>query len=304
VPTAAITIDRHSDTPVTEQVAAQLIYLIGSGQLRAGEPLPSARGLAMRLKVHRNTISDAFQDPTLASLVEKARGKRLRVRSSEARVRGAHLDLLIDEAVGAARQAGYTPRQLYDRMHDRLRATPPERVLVVSEDQGMRVLIAMELRQGIASRVEDCSLESLGAQAGRLAGALVVTTPSSLSLVERLLPAGQPCVSVSYSPIDEHVNRVRALPHASVVGVVSISSYFLELARALLAPTLGRRHSLREYLMRKDRATRIGAVDLLFCDAITYGILRLKCPGVAVVRHDVIADVTLKRIAATLKEVP
>jgi hypothetical protein len=89
-----------------------------------------------------------------------------------------------------------------------------------------------------------------------------------------------------------------------VVGVVSISSYFLELARALLAPTLGRRHSLREYLMRKDRATRIGAVDLLFCDAITYGILRLKCPGVAVVRHDVIADVTLKRIAATLKEVP
>ena len=299
--TAAIAIDRGSDIPVTEQIAAQLVYLIGTGQLRAGEALPSARGLAVRLKVHRNTISEAFQDPTLASLVERARGRRLRVRNSEARVRGSHLDLLIDEAVAAARKGGYTPRQLCDRMHDRLRATPPDRVLVVSEDQGMRVLIAMELRQAIRTRVDECSFEGIDARDPRFAGALVITTPASLPTVERLLPAGQSCVSMSFSPIEQHVSRVRALPQASVVGVVSISSYFLELARALLAPALGRTHVLREQLMRKGRAVRVGAVDLLFCDAITHGVLRVQSPGIELVRHQVIADATLKRIQAALK---
>src|SRR5262245_43340158 len=127
-----IRIDRQSDVPVTEQLAAQLVYLIGSGQVRAGDALPSVRALAIRLRVHRNTVSEAFQDATLASLVEKGRGRRLRVRGDEPRAPRSPLDALIDSAVAAARKGGYSPRQLYDRMHERLSATPPARLLVVS----------------------------------------------------------------------------------------------------------------------------------------------------------------------------
>ena len=68
---APIRIDGQSDIPVTEQLAAQLVYLIGSGQIAAGEALPSVRALAVRLNLHLNTISEAFQDAILASLVER-----------------------------------------------------------------------------------------------------------------------------------------------------------------------------------------------------------------------------------------
>lgn len=297
----AIRIDRESDIPVTDQLAAQLVYLIGSGQIRPGDALPSVRALAMRLKVHRNTVSEAFQDATLASLVEKGRGRRLRVRGEQPRAPGSQLDALIDSAVAAARKAGYSPRQLYDRMHERLTATPPARLLVVSEDPGMRVLIAMELRRRFRCRVDECAPDVVSAEGARLVAALVITTPASLPRVERLIPSGQPRVSISYTSIDEHVARVRTLPRPSVIGVASISTYFLELARGLLAPAVGRRHALQEYLLKTGRPSSIGAVDVLFCDALTYGILRVQCPGASVVRHDMIAAATFTEIAAALE---
>jgi hypothetical protein len=186
-------------------------------------------------------------------------------------------------------------------MRARLGAAAPERVLVVSEDAGIRALIAMELRGRVPCAIDVCALEQLAAEGTRLVGALVVTTPASLPRVERLVPADQPCVTVSYTSVDDHVGRVRALTRPSVIGVASISAYFLQLARGLLAPAIGRRHTLREHLIRRGGASRVGAVDVLFCDAITYRWLRLECPGVTVVRHDMIADATFSEIAATLK---
>ena len=297
----AIHIDRQSEIPVTEQLAAQLVYLIGSGQIRAGDPLPSVRALAMRLKVHRNTVHEAFQDVTLASLVEKGRGRRLRVRGAQPRSARSQLDALIDNAVAAARKAGYSPRHFYDRMHERLTATPPGRLLVVSEDPGWRLLIAMELRREFRCHVDECAPEVIRTEGARLIGALVVTTPASLPRVEQLIPSDQSIVSVSYTSIDQHVARVRALSRPSIIGVASISANFLELARRLLAPAVSRRHALHEYLIQTARPPSIGAVDLLFCDAVTYGVLRVKYLRATVVRHDMIAGSTFAEIAAALE---
>ena len=70
-----IRIDRTSDVPLHEQIAAQIVFLIGSGALKAGAPLPSVRALAHRLGLHRNTISRAYQHRVLNLLASKHAGR-------------------------------------------------------------------------------------------------------------------------------------------------------------------------------------------------------------------------------------
>ncbi|MGA7156152.1 MAG: PLP-dependent aminotransferase family protein [Acidobacteriaceae bacterium] len=52
---------RTSDVSLQVQLAAQLKDLIQSGQLGAGDPLPSSRELAAELKVSRNTVVYAYE---------------------------------------------------------------------------------------------------------------------------------------------------------------------------------------------------------------------------------------------------
>ena len=46
-------------------------------RLRDGELLPSVRELARRLKVHHNTVSEAYQDLVQRKWLERRRGSRL-----------------------------------------------------------------------------------------------------------------------------------------------------------------------------------------------------------------------------------
>ena len=180
-----IQINRDSDVPVSEQLAAQLVYLIGSGHVRPGTLLPSVRALALQLRVHRNTVSEAFHDPTLGLLVDKERGRRLRVRDGETPAPTPGLDALIDSALHAARAAGYTQQQLHGRLSERLAAAPPDRVLIVSEDAGLRRLMAIEVRRRLACVVDGCTPDALAQDMRRALGALMVTTPASQPRVGR-----------------------------------------------------------------------------------------------------------------------
>jgi len=54
-----IRIDKLSEVPVRQQLAEQIIYLIATEKLKPGEVLPSVREFARRLKIHRNTVSQA-----------------------------------------------------------------------------------------------------------------------------------------------------------------------------------------------------------------------------------------------------
>jgi DNA-binding transcriptional regulator YhcF (GntR family) len=55
-------IARTGSIPVREQLVAQLLLTILSGDLRAGQRLPSTRDLARRLKIHANTVSAAYSE--------------------------------------------------------------------------------------------------------------------------------------------------------------------------------------------------------------------------------------------------
>ena len=257
-----IRISKDGNVPLHEQLAAQIVLLIGSGKLKPGDALPSSRELESWLGIHRNTVSQAYQDPILNLLVEKKHGKRLVVRCQRPQA-GESIDALVDSFLVDARQRGYTLQQLSRKLQQRMLSPPPERVLVVSDDAGMRVLLPIELKQRFGCPVEACGVEELMSDPELMIGALVVSPPGHIPKVAGLLPPERPAVPITYSSADPHLDLIRCLERSSVIALVSVSEYFLRTARAVLAPAAGSRHSMREYLLSDNEEDLQAVADLV-----------------------------------------
>src|ERR1051326_3474686 len=105
-----IRISRESNVPLRQQIAAQIEYQIAIGKLKPGEALPSVRTLARQLKIHHNTVSQAYQDVTGLRLLSRKKGSRLVVRTPDERAVASHPDLddLINQTIQTARRHGHT----------------------------------------------------------------------------------------------------------------------------------------------------------------------------------------------------
>ncbi|WP_307796046.1 GntR family transcriptional regulator [Amycolatopsis sp. 195334CR] len=63
-------VSRDSDVPIYRQLVTQLSFMIESGELAAGQVLPSSRLLADNLHINRNTVARAYADLGERGLVE------------------------------------------------------------------------------------------------------------------------------------------------------------------------------------------------------------------------------------------
>ena len=68
-------IDPRSPTPLYEQIAARVRLAIASGELSAGDALPSVRGLARDLRVNPATVVQAYRDLAADGFVEMRHGQ-------------------------------------------------------------------------------------------------------------------------------------------------------------------------------------------------------------------------------------
>ena len=101
-----IRIDKLSEVPVRQQLAEQIIFLIATEKLKPGEVLPSVREFARRLKVHRNTVSQAYRDLKRRNWLVARRGSRVVVRARDSQTRAtdaSDLDDLINATIRIAR---------------------------------------------------------------------------------------------------------------------------------------------------------------------------------------------------------
>ncbi len=301
-----IRISKESEVPIHEQVAAQIVFLIGTGQWKPGKPLPSVRELARRLRIHHNTVSRAYQDLVLQKLVAGRRGSSLVVSSPDGPQSlpdVKDLDELINETIRAAWKHGYTLQQLRGRVQERMLAQAPDHILVLSADSGMRVLYRMELKESLDYAVESCSPSELVANPGLAIGALVLAAPGIVRDVVAALPKDRSPIPITYSSADQQVEMVRSLERASMIAVVSISKYFLQTARGVLAPFAGQRHSIREYLLTgEDDPDSMGGADLVICDSIAHRVVRTRTKKEKVVPYRLIGPQCIERISSMMMD--
>lgn len=67
-------IDPRSPTPLYEQIADRIRVAIAAGELHPGDPLPSVRRLASRLRVNPATVVQAYRALETEGFVEMRQG--------------------------------------------------------------------------------------------------------------------------------------------------------------------------------------------------------------------------------------
>jgi GntR family transcriptional regulator len=106
--------------PIYQQIVDQIQFRIMSGQLRAGDELPTIRGLAESLRVNPNTIARAYRELENEGLVEKRRTTGTFVTDlSETRSAAQRRRLLIpylDKLIVQSRQLGFSIQELTDQL--------------------------------------------------------------------------------------------------------------------------------------------------------------------------------------------
>jgi len=156
-----VRISKESEVPLRHQVAEQIILLIATDKLKPGEALPSVRELARRLKIHHNTVSEAYQDLVRRHWAVSRRGSHLVVIQPSEGSPGVEvrrdLDDLINQTIEMARRHGYSLQALREAVRRRLLAQPPDHILVVEEEPGLRQLLEAEIREVVRWPVAGCS---------------------------------------------------------------------------------------------------------------------------------------------------
>ena len=295
-----IRISKESDVPVRQQLAEQIVFQIATEKLKPGEALPSVRELARRLKIHHNTVSHAYQELVKRTWLVRRRGSRVVVRA-QAHTPGPNatqgLDELINMTIQAARERGYSLQALRERLRQRMMAEPPDHILVVDQEPSLRRLLREEIHCGLGWPVEDCAREDLVANTGLAIGALVVAPQYAIEDVKALVPNDRLTIPIAFSAADEHLERIRRLEQASVIAVVSVSANFLKTAQSLLAPAVGRRHSLCQFLLPLEDPGALRGADVVFCDTIAMQ----QVASAKAVHYRVIAPASLEYLKSAME---
>lgn len=70
-----IIISNNADKPIYEQITSQIKAMIMSGELKAGDAIPSMRGLAKSIHVSVITVQKAYEDLSRDGFIETTVGR-------------------------------------------------------------------------------------------------------------------------------------------------------------------------------------------------------------------------------------
>jgi GntR family transcriptional regulator len=296
-----ISLSKNSDVPLRHQLAEQIIVAITTGQLHPGEQLPSVRALARRAKIHHNTVSVAYQDLVRRKWLARQPGSRLVVgERADSRDRlPSNLDDLIDESIERAKAMGYSLQALTQRVRERLLAQPPDHILVVAEEVGLRELIRKEVHDRLGSTPESCSPEEFAKNPGMAIGALIFAPGHIVRELKPHVSQRQYAVPITYSMADEYLDLIRGLKKPSIIAAVSVSESLLKTARSLFAPAIGRRHTFRQILSRQQGRVDLRGIDLAFCDSLSKAAVNCRRK----VQYSLVSRSCLEQLAAAVESI-
>lgn len=143
-------LSKNGEIPLREQITRQVMLAITSGDLRAGEKLPSVREVALRYDVHPNTVSAAYRWLESNGWVLSKRGSGVFVRARILEDKGeTSLDSLISEFFQTARQKGFSSAQIEARLRERLLRPLIEKIIVVEPDAELNRILTEEISDAV-----------------------------------------------------------------------------------------------------------------------------------------------------------
>lgn len=121
-------IDPRSPTPLYAQIASRLRLAVASGELHAGDSLPSVRQLATTLRINPATVVQAYRDLESEGFVEMRQGAGTFVRAVQAErrddERSNEASRLIRGLLAESARLGITPEDLRTALDRELGVSP------------------------------------------------------------------------------------------------------------------------------------------------------------------------------------
>ena len=117
-------LDPKSGVPFYRQIIDQIRYGIATGQLTVGEQLPTARSLAVQLKINLNTVNKAYKGLEIQKILETQQGSGTFIGSVKVKIaekeRQGKLENICDEFVNIASTYGFSVEDIIDELKKRL----------------------------------------------------------------------------------------------------------------------------------------------------------------------------------------
>lgn len=208
---------------------------IASSDLKAGQRLPSTRELALRYKIHANTVSAAYRELGRRGWVQFRKGSGVYVRqfSSGHRDGITELDRLLAVLFATARKKGFSLRDLQSRLRHWLAFQPPDHFLVIEPDP--------ELRQILVAEIEEAtSIKVIGVDLGEcfdtnvLTGAAPLTFYSNYEKVRARLPPETDLITLHSRSVPQSLQGQKKPPPDAIIIIASRWAEFLQSSRTVL----------------------------------------------------------------------
>ncbi len=119
----------HSSVPIYQQLIEQVRRMVAGGQLAAGTELPSVRDMAHTHTVHPMTISKAYSQLEAEGVLERHRGKPMRVAAQRRdqlnlAARLKQIEPQLDAVALSARQLELSAEEVLLQLKKKLGAKP------------------------------------------------------------------------------------------------------------------------------------------------------------------------------------
>lgn len=229
-------LSRSSEVPLREQLTTQITLGVVSGDLKAGQKLPSTRELARRFQIHSNTVSAAYRELHRRGWVafRKGSGVYVRARSADETLEdNLGLDQLVGVFFKVARAKGHSLREIQSRLKHWLALQPPDHFLVIEPDPELRRILVTEIEAGtnirtVGADLDDCSDGQM------LIGSAPVTMYSHVERVRAALPPDTDLVVLRSRSIPKSLQGERRPSPDALIAIVSRWPEFLRWSRAIL----------------------------------------------------------------------
>lgn len=113
-------LDPKAGVPFYRQIIDQIKFGIASGNLKAGEQLPTVRSLAVGLKINLNTVNKAYKELEIQSILETQQGTGTFIGKNEIRIpaneKKAKLESICNEFQTIAFSYGFTSEDIINEL--------------------------------------------------------------------------------------------------------------------------------------------------------------------------------------------
>lgn len=218
---------KNNEIPLREQITRQIMLAIRSGDLQAGDKLPSVREIALRYRVHPNTVSAAYQWLEENGWARAKRGSGVFVRTQSFEpVKETELDALISEFFRTARRLGFSNEQIETRLRERLFRAQYEQIIVVEPDIELNKILRAEIAQTTDLLVLPFEKQNISAK--------TVAVAINETEARRILPPNVSLHILQLNSVQDAMRGQRRPETGELVGVVSGWEMFLRWSNTML----------------------------------------------------------------------